>query len=63
MGVEVKSGSDDVALDAAQMALSGRIRVHESCNRSPEELIEELWIAWATSIDLPEGVGDEQGKA
>lgn len=39
--------NDDVALDAARMALSGRIRVHESAHRSPEEIIEELWAAWS----------------
>jgi MoxR-like ATPase len=54
---------DEVALDAARMALSGRIRVHESCQRTPEEIIDELWIAWATSIDLSdERIGDA-GKA
>ena len=48
-----------VALDAARMALSGRIRIHESCHRTPEEIIEELWIAWATFIELSdEQVGD-----
>lgn len=53
---------DDVALDAARMALSGRIRVHESCRRSPEEIIDELWDAWATSVDIPDESGDA-GKA
>ena len=53
-----------VALDAARTALSGRIRVHESCHRTPEEIIEELWELYATSVDLPEGGGDggEPGK-
>ena len=55
--------AEDVALDAARMALSGRIRVHESCHRTPEEIIEELWDAWATTIDLPEGAGGDAGKA
>jgi MoxR-like ATPase len=54
---------DEVALDAARMALSGRIRVHESARRTPEEIIEELWDAWATSVDLPEGTGADAGKA
>ena len=49
--------------DAARMALSGRIRVHESCRRSPEEIIDELWDAWATSVDLSEYQGDDAGKA
>lgn len=51
----------DTALDAARMALSGRIRVHESAHRTPEAIIEELWDAWATTVDLPSEVTD-QGK-
>ena len=54
---------EDVALDAARMALSGRIRVHESCHRTPEEIIDELWDAWATSIDLSETPAGDPGKA
>ena len=53
---------DDVALDAARMALSGRIRVHESCQRTPEEIIDELWDAWATTVDVGDD-GDSSGKA
>jgi MoxR-like ATPase len=53
---------DDVALDAARMALSGRIRVHESAHRTPEEIIEELWDTWATSVDLPDDVAADAGK-
>lgn len=53
---------EDVALDAAQMALSGRIRVHESCQRTPEQIIEELWIAWATSIELSDEQMGDRGK-
>ncbi|MGK2929899.1 MAG: AAA family ATPase [Acidimicrobiales bacterium] len=54
---------DDVALDAARMALSGRIRVHESTHRTPEEIIEELWIAWATSVDRSDEHAGDPGKA
>lgn len=54
---------EDVALDAARMALSGRIRVHESSHRSPEEIIDELWNAWATSIELTDEQIGEAGKA
>lgn len=32
-----------VGLSAARAALSGRIRVHDACDRSPEELITELY--------------------
>jgi MoxR-like ATPase/Mg-chelatase subunit ChlD len=30
-------------LDAAQVALSGRMRLHESCARAPEAVVRELW--------------------
>ncbi|MEO6880567.1 MAG: MoxR family ATPase [Mycobacteriaceae bacterium] len=30
-------------LDAALVALSGRVRLHESCRRSPEEVVRELY--------------------
>ncbi len=55
----------ETALDAARMALSGRIRVHESCHRTPEQIVEELWDLYATTIDLPDGAGDggDAGKA
>jgi MoxR-like ATPase len=43
-GVAPIDGS--VTLDAAQLALSGRIRVREGCGRSAEELIAELWAEW-----------------
>ena len=33
----------DVSLDAALVALSGRIRVREGCHREPEAIITELW--------------------
>jgi len=33
----------EVALDAALAALSGRIRLHERCGQTPEEIIRELW--------------------
>lgn len=55
---------DATALDAACMALSGRIRVHESCHRTPEEIIEELWDLYSTTVDLGDGVGtgEDPGK-
>ena len=41
------SGPSDpsVTLDAAQLALSGRLRLREGCPRSPEDVVEELWAA------------------
>ena len=52
---------DDVAIDAARMALSGRIRVHESVPRTPEDIIDELWRAWmppSADPDSGDGPGD-----
>ena len=57
------STDDDTALDAARMALSGRIRVHESAHRTPEEIIAELWDLYATTVDLGDsGPQDDPGK-
>lgn len=50
---------DDVGLDAALTALGGRIRVHEGADKSPEDIIRELWTA-ACRDDAPE---DGPGKA
>ena len=57
------STDDETALDAARMALSGRIRVHESASRTPEEIIEELWDLYATTVDLGDtGSEGDPGK-
>ena len=50
---------DDCGLDAACAALSGRIRLHESCGRSPEDVVSEIWRL----SGLPDEQGDESGKA
>jgi len=57
--------NEGVGLDAARAALSGRIRVHESSQRSPEAIIEELWAASAPTDDDGSGSGDagDSGKA
>jgi MoxR-like ATPase len=34
---------DAVGLDAALVALSGRMRLREGCNRRPEDIVTELW--------------------
>jgi MoxR-like ATPase len=36
--------SPDVTLDAAQLALSGRIRVREGGSRTAEDIVHELWL-------------------
>ena len=56
---ETDVAEEDTALDAACMALSGRIRVHESCHRTPEEIVAELWDLYATTIDLGDGAGGD----
>jgi MoxR-like ATPase len=48
-----------VSLDAALVALSGRIRVREGCNRDPETIITELWH----QVFEPVGESDDAGKA
>lgn len=59
---------DDVGLDAALTALSGRIRLHDSAGRSPESVITELYRSIMARPDpadeptSPEDNGDE-GKA
>lgn len=43
-----------VGIDAALAALSGRIRIHEGCGRSADDLIRELWASIFLSSDDPE---------
>ncbi len=51
------------SLDAALVALSGRIRVREGSSRTPEEIVTELWESiFRRSAADGEGGGDE-GKA
>ena len=59
---------DDVALDAALTALSGRIRLHDAAGRTPESVITELYrtIMSRPSADTeaaPADAGDDSGKA
>jgi MoxR-like ATPase len=49
-----------VTLDAAQLALSGRIRVRDGCGRSAEDLVEELWARWFSPAG-PEADGSPSG--
>ncbi|MGA1345640.1 MAG: AAA family ATPase [Ilumatobacteraceae bacterium] len=54
--------SVDVTLDAALVALSGRVRVREGVSRTADEVITELWARWFAP---PDGASDggEPGKA
>ncbi|MFP5487275.1 MAG: MoxR family ATPase, partial [Acidimicrobiia bacterium] len=49
-----------VCLDAALVALSGRVRVREGCARDPESIITELWEA---VFEPAESRPPEPGKA
>ncbi len=49
-----------VSLDAALVALSGRIRVREGCHRDPESIITELW---QQVFEAPQDLDGDAGKA
>lgn len=51
---ELRGGSaidEDLGLDAAVAALSGRIRVREGSGRSPEVIVRELWESHPLVVD------------
>ncbi len=50
----------DVSLDAALVALSGRVRLREGTTRSAEEIVEELW---ASVFRRDDADGSPEGKA
>jgi MoxR-like ATPase len=53
-----KSPSDrHVGLDAALVALSGRVRVREGCARTSEDVIQELWYSVFGAPDGEAGKG------
>jgi MoxR-like ATPase len=52
-----------VSLDAALVALSGRIRVREGSPRSAEEIITELWESVFGRLSGGEGDGEGKGGA
>jgi len=51
-----------VGLDAAMVAISGRIRLHEGTDRTPEAVVAELWELIA-SAEEPTSAAHDQGKA
>ena len=51
----------EVSLDAALIALSGRVRVREGSGRTPEEVVTELWRE--IFAPAPEEGDDDSGKA
>ncbi len=57
-----RADDPSVSLDAALVALSGRIRIREGSGRSADDLVRELWEAvFARRSD--HGDGDAEGKA
>ena len=52
-----------VTLDAAQVALTGRIRVREGSTRTPEDVITELWREVFAPTSKPSNGDDPAGKA
>ena len=60
-------GSTGVGLDAALLALSGRVRLREGTTRTSEEIITELWfdVFGRPEVDDPpeHDVTDDAGKA
>lgn len=53
----------DVGLDAAIVALSGRVRVREGNTRTSEEIVTELWCSvFDVSADGEDGEGSNSGK-
>lgn len=65
-GVAVDDGG--VTLDAAELALSGRLRLREGCARRPEDVVAELWAAHfgpvaADGATETSGAGGDPGKA
>jgi MoxR-like ATPase len=55
---ELPATDGRVTLDAAQLALSGRVRVREGSSRTGEEIVEELWRRFFAPADSTEPAGD-----
>jgi MoxR-like ATPase len=55
--------SPHVGIDAALVALSGRLRLREGCNRSAEDIVTELWQQVFSPPDAADGAEGDSGKA
>lgn len=51
-----------VGLDAALVAISGRVRLHEGTDRTPEDVVTELW-EMILSAEEAASAADDPGKA
>jgi MoxR-like ATPase len=61
----VPAGDWQAGLDAALVSLSGRIRMHESAGRRPEDVVRELYeqVFGAPPSDRADGDGADPGEA
>ena len=53
----------EVGLDAALVALSGRIRLHEGGDTQPEDVIRDLWAQVLAAENPEPGAEGDEGKA
>lgn len=51
-----------VTLDAAMLALSGRLKLREGCNRTAEEVVEELWSRHFAPEENPTDSSEASGS-
>jgi MoxR-like ATPase len=58
-GLRAATATDpELGLDAALVALSGRLRLLEGCDRRPEDVVRDLWqaaLAVEEALDAPDG--------
>ncbi len=62
---QIRSGGIDdpaIGLDAALVAISGRIRLHEGTDRTPEDVVTELW-EMVIGAEQSSSADDDPGKA
>jgi MoxR-like ATPase len=52
----------EIGLDAALVSLSGRIRLHESGDRQPEDVIRDLWSQVLAAENPADPADDDSGK-
>ena len=60
---QMEVDAPEVTLDAALVALTGRVRVREGSNRTAEDVVEELWREVFGPHAEPAAAPDDAGKA